>query len=96
LHTTPRGPWLAIFGRVEPPLQLDQPVSLARETPILRSKWAAALDHGQQLCQEGMAPFSWLRCNEASSRAKSAKTRSPPRAKGGLLLSVRVDRSNSA
>ena len=95
-ETAPRGAWLAIFRRGEPPLQLDQPVPLAPEMPRLRCKWVATLDHGHQLRQEGMAPFSWLRFREASSRAKSSKTRRPPRAKGGLLLSVRGDRSTSA
>lgn len=91
-----RGMGLTVFGRVEPSLQLDQPVPLALETAILRRKRSAPLDHGQQLSQDGMAPFFWLRLSEASKRVKSSKTRRPPRAKGGLLPSVKVARINSA
>src|SRR5262245_5088350 len=94
--TAPGGVRVRVVGRVKPPLRLDQPVTLVFEAAILRRKRPAAWHHGQQLLQQGRVPFFRLRLSEASKHAKSAKTRSPPRAKGGLLPSVRVDRINSA
>ena len=82
--------------RVKQAIQLHQPVTLAVEAPILRCKGLAALHHGQQLIQQRMPPFWRLRSSEASKRVKSSNTRRPPRAKGGLLPSVRVARINSA
>src|SRR3972149_4529567 len=64
--------------------------------PILGVKGGSGLNPRQELLQERVAPFFWLRRSEASKRPKSSKTRRPPRAKGGLLPSVSVDRINSA
>jgi hypothetical protein len=83
-------------GGVKASLQLDQPPALAFELPILSRKSLAVVHHGQQLLQERMAPFFRLRRSEASRRARSSNTRRPPRAKGGLLPSVSVERIKSA
>ena len=84
------------IGRVEPSIQLDQPVALAAELPIVSREGAAALNHGPQLIPERMAPFFRLRWSEASKRVRSSNTRRPPKANGGLLPSVSVIRINSA
>jgi len=89
--------WLSfVVWRVKSSLQLDQPSAVAFELPVLSRKPLAVLHHNQQLVQERMAPFSRLRRSEASKRAKSSNTRRPPRAKGGLLPSVSVERIKSA
>src|SRR6266540_4442597 len=86
----------SVFEGVKPPLQLDQPVTVGFEAALLRRKRPAVLHHGQQLLQQGRVPCFRLRLSAAAKHAKSAKTRRPPRAKGGLLPSGRVDRINSA
>jgi hypothetical protein len=84
------------IGWVEPSIQLDQPIALAAELPVLSREGSASLNHGQQLIQERMAPFFRLCWSEASKRVRSSNTRRPPRTKGGLLPSVSVIRINSA
>jgi hypothetical protein len=96
LNMATGGVGLGVFVRIKPPLQLDHPPLLTFELPILTGKGLATLHHRQQDLQQRMAPLFRLRRSEASRRAKSSKTRRPPRAKGGLLPSVSVDRINSA
>jgi hypothetical protein len=96
LNMATSGGRLGPFVRIKPPLQLDQPPLLAFELPILAGKGLTALHHCQQGVQQRMPPLLPLRWSEASKRAKSSQTRSPPRAKGGLLPSVSVDRISSA
>jgi len=91
------GTWLTgLLGGIQSPVQFDQPIPLTYELAILGLEGATTLDNGQELLQERMAPFLRLRRSEASNRAKSSKTRSPPSANGGLLPSVRVVRIRSA
>lgn len=89
--------WLPFVVRwIEPPFQFDQPAALALELSIARAERLATLHHGEQLLQARMPPFSRLRRSEASKRVKSSKTRRPPKAKGGLPSSVKVERIKSA
>ena len=97
LNATWRGARLTgNLWRVQSSLQLHQPAVLALELPIARGECATAVRHRQQLLEQRMPPFFWLRCREASKRAKSLKTRRPPNSKGGLLPSVSVLRIKSA
>jgi hypothetical protein len=97
LDVSPSRAWLTgLLWRIQPSIQFDQPTVLTFEAAILGSESAAALDHGQELIQNGMAPFLRLRWREASKRARSSNTRRPPSAKGGLLPSVSVVRIRSA
>jgi hypothetical protein len=89
--------WLTgLLWGVQSPIQFDQPTPLTLEPAILGLEGAATLNDGQELIQDWMAPFLRLRWSEASRRARSSNTRSPPNAKGGLLPSVRVVRIRSA
>ena len=57
LDTPPGWTWATVFGRVKPPFQFNEPIPLTLETPIWRCECSAALNHGQELIQERMAPF---------------------------------------
>ena len=64
LDVSPSRAWLTgLLWRIQPSVQFDQPTMLTFEAAILSSKSAAALDHGQELIQNGMAPFLRLRAN---------------------------------
>ena len=89
--------WLTILlWGIQSPIQFDQPIPLTFELAILGLEGAATLDDGQELFQDRMAPFLRLRWSEASKRARSSNTRSPPSANGGLPPSMRVVRIRSA
>lgn len=91
------GAWLTVWlGGIQSPVQFKQPTPLTFETAILGRERAATLDDSQELIQNRMAPFLRLRWSEASKRARSSNTRSPPNANGGLLPSVSVVRIRSA
>ena len=97
LDLTTRGAWLTDLLRgIQPAIQFDQPIALTLETAVLSRERAATLDDGQELIQNRMAPFLRLRWRDASRRVRSSNTRNPPKAKGGLLPSVRVVRIRSA
>ncbi len=57
LDLATRGARLPFLWRVEQPIQLHQPVTLAAESPILRCKGLATSHHGQQLIQQRTPPF---------------------------------------
>ena len=97
LDVSPRRAWLVgSLWRIQSPIQFDQPTVLPFEAAILDGEGVAALNHGEELIQNGMTPFLRLRRREASKRVRSSNTRRPPSANGGLLPSVSVVRIRSA
>ena len=97
LDLTARGASLTgLLRGIQPAIQFDQPIALTLETAVLSRERAATLDDGQEVIQNRMPPFLRLRWREASRRVRSSNTRNPPKAKGGLLPSVRVVRIRSA
>ena len=97
LDLTPRGRRLiGLLRGIQSAIQFDQPITLTLETAVLSRERAATLDDGQELIQNRMTPFLRLRWRDASKRVRSPNTRTPPKANGGLLPSVRVVRIRSA